>query len=319
VSMGNLMDVNPDLEDNEQKIETDKTDNDEEDSSGHSSEEASAASAPDTIKYYLKEIQKIPLLTFEQEQELAKRVEQGDQEARVKMIEANLRLVVMIGKKYITWGLPLSDVIQEGNFGLIRAVEKFQYRLGFKFSTYATWWIKQHIERAIGNQTSTIRLPLHIAAIVYLYTRTIRQLTQSLSRAPQVEEIAQKMEVSVYKVRSIAQVIRETYSLDMPISDQGEETLKDVLQDNNAVSPESSYDEILRREYIDDWLQQLSVTERRVIEMRFGLEGGESQTLDSISKYLGVTRERIRQIETQALNKLRRINKRKKIDLEGML
>ncbi len=273
----------------------------------------------DAIKYYLKEIRKTPLLTFEQEQELAKRIEKGDQEARARMIEANLRLVVAIGKKYINRGLQFSDIIEEGNLGLIRAVEKFQYQRGFKFSTYASWWIKQAIERAIVNQTRTIRLPVHIAEIVNAYLRSVRQLTQSLGREPQIEEIAKKMKVTVEKVRSISQVVRETYSLDMLIGEQEEDTLKDILQDNNAVSPASLSDEIRRREHIDEWLQQLSVSERKVIELRFGLKDGEPKTLDSIGKEFGITRERVRQIETQALSKLRAITKRKNIDLEGML
>lgn len=273
----------------------------------------------DAIKYYLKEIRKTPLLTFEEEQELAKRIAHGDEEARAKMIEANLRLVVAIGKKYINRGLPFSDIIEEGNLGLIRAVEKFQYQKGFKFSTYASWWIKQAIERAIVNQTRTIRLPVHIAEVVNAYMRASRQLTQTLGRDPTVEEIAKKMRISVEKARSISQVVRETYSLDMLIGDQEEDTLKDILEDNNALSPAAFSEDIRRREHIEEWLAQLSPSERRVIELRFGLIDGESKTLDSIGKEFGITRERVRQIETQALNKLRAITKRKKIDLEGML
>lgn len=317
-SVDDLMGAEPYGEENEEK---------EEESRGSSTEESSEAAADsssgqkglDAIKYYLKEIRKTPLLTFEQEQELAKRIAQGDQEARAKMIESNLRLVVAIGKKYINRGLQFSDIIEEGNLGLIRAVEKFQYQRGFKFSTYASWWIKQAIERAIVNQTRTIRLPVHIAEIVNSYLRATRQLTQSLGRDPQIEEIAKKMKVPVEKVRSISQVVRETYSLDMLIGDQEEDTLKDILQDNNALSPATFSDEIRRREYIDEWLQQLSVSERKVIEMRFGFVDGEPKTLDSIGKEFGITRERVRQIETQALNKLRAITKRKKIDLEEML
>jgi len=302
-----------------EKDEVEKGAGGDEESSGGASESASPQKGLDAIKYYLKEIRKTPLLTFDQEQELAKRIEQGDQDARAKMIEANLRLVVAIGKKYINRGLQFSDIIEEGNLGLIRAVEKFQYKRGFKFSTYASWWIKQSIERAIVNQTRTIRLPVHIAEIVNAYLRTIRQLTQSLGREPSVEEIAKKMKVTVDKVRSVSQVVRETYSLDMLIGDQEEDTLKDILQDTNAVSPASFSDEIRRREHIDDWLQQLSVSERKVIEMRFGLIDGETRTLDAIGKEFGITRERVRQIETQALNKLRVITRKKKIDLEGML
>ncbi len=313
-----LMDAqsyNENQEEPEEKEEAEKTS----DSGKETAEGGPAQRGLDAIKYYLKEIRKTPLLTFEQEQELAKRIEKGDQEARARMIEANLRLVVAIGKKYINRGLQFSDIIEEGNLGLIRAVEKFQYERGFKFSTYASWWIKQSIERAIVNQTRTIRLPVHIAEIVNSYLRTVRQLTQSLGREPQIEEIAKKMKVTVDKVRSVSQVVRETYSLDMLIGDQEEDTLKDVLQDTNAVSPASFSDEIRRKEFIDEWLQQLSISERRVIEMRFGLVDGEPRTLDAIGREFGITRERVRQIETQALNKLRAITKRKKIDFEGML
>jgi RNA polymerase sigma factor RpoS len=286
---------------------------------GGDDEGGSSQKGLDAIKYYLKEIRKTPLLTFEQEQSLAKKIAQGDQDARARMIEANLRLVVAIGKKYINRGLPFSDIIEEGNLGLIRAVEKFQYQRGFKFSTYASWWIKQSIERAIVNQTRTIRLPVHIAEIVNSYMRATRQLTQKLGRDPSIEEVAKKMTVTVDKVRSISQVVRETYSLDMLIGDQEEDTLKDILQDTSALSPASVSDDIRRREHIDDWLKQLSVSEKKVVEMRFGLNDGEPMTLDSIGKEFGITRERVRQIETQALNKLRAITKRKKIDLEGML
>ena len=309
-----LMGSGPYSEETGEKEETDRP------RSGHGAEDGeSAQKGLDAIKYYLKEIRKTPLLTFEQEQELAKRIVQGDQEARARMIEANLRLVVAIGKKYINRGLQFSDIIEEGNLGLIRAVEKFQYERGFKFSTYASWWIRQSIERAIVNQTRTIRLPVHIAEVVNTYLRTARQLTQSLGREPQIEEIAKKMKVGVDKVRSVSQVVRETYSLDMLIGDQEEDTLKDILQDNNALSPASFSDDIRRREHIEEWLQQLTVSEKKVIETRFGLNDGEPRTLDSIGKELGITRERVRQIETQALNKLRAITKRKKIDLEGML
>lgn len=303
-----------DVEEKEPEEKSSTSNNTDSDSDGGSSHKGL-----DAIKYYLKEIRKTPLLTFEQEQELAKKIAKGDQDARAKMIESNLRLVVAIGKKYINRGLQFSDIIEEGNLGLIRAVEKFQYERGFKFSTYASWWIKQSIERAIVNQTRTIRLPVHIAEIVNSYMRATRQLTQSLGRDPQLEEIAKKMKVTVDKVRSISQVVRETYSLDMLIGDQEEDTLKDILQDNNALSPASVSDDIRRREHIDDWLQQLSVSEKKVVEMRFGLVDGEPKTLDSIGKEFGITRERVRQIETQALNKLRVITKRKKIDLEGML
>lgn len=320
-SVDDMMGAEPYSEELQEKESRDKESRDKE-SSGDSSDGASEAPAQkglDAIKYYLKEIRKTPLLTFEQEQELARKIEKGDQNARAHMIEANLRFVVAIGKKYINRGLQFSDIIEEGNLGLIRAVEKFQYQRGFKFSTYASWWIRQSIERAIVNQTRTIRLPVHIAEIVNSYMRSVRQLTQRLGRDPQVEEIAEKMKVSVDKVRSISQVVRETYSLDMLIGDQEEDTLKDILQDANALSPASASEDIRRREYLDDWLQQLSVIERKIIELRFGMSDGEPKTLDSIGKEFGLTRERVRQIETQALNKLRVITKRKKIGLEEML
>ncbi len=309
-SVDDVMGAEPYSEESEEKEEAERV---------SAKDDASSQRGLDAIKYYLKEIRKTPLLTFEQEQELAKKIAQGDQEARAGMIEANLRLVVAIGKKYINRGLQFSDIIEEGNLGLIRAVEKFQYQKGFKFSTYASWWIKQAIERAIVNQTRTIRLPVHIAEIVNSYMRAMRQLTQSLGREPTIEETAKKMRVPVEKARSISQVVRETYSLDMLIGDQEEDTLKDILQDSNALSPASFSDDIRRREHIDEWLTQLSASERKVIEMRFGLVDGEPKTLDSIGKEFGITRERVRQIETQALNKLRAITKRKKIDLEGML
>ena len=316
-SVDDVMRVEPYGDELEEKDAQDKVNQKEQ--QGGDDEEGSSQKGLDAIKYYLKEIRRTPLLTFEQEQSIAKKIAQGDQEARAQMIEANLRLVVAIGKKYINRGLPFSDIIEEGNLGLIRAVEKFQYQRGFKFSTYASWWIKQSIERAIVNQTRTIRLPVHIAEIVNSYMRATRQLTQKLGRDPSIEEVAKKMKVTIDKVRSISQVVRETYSLDMLIGDQEEDTLKDILQDTNSLSPANVSDDIRRREHIDDWLKQLSVSEKKVVEMRFGLNDGEPMTLDAIGKEFGITRERVRQIETQALNKLRAITKRKKIDLEGML
>ncbi len=311
-SVDDMMGEEPYSEEIEEKNEVEKKNSSE-------AEESASGRGLDAIKFYLKEIRKTPLLNFDQEQELAKRIAQGDQSARAKMIEANLRLVVAIGKKYINRGLQFSDIIEEGNLGLIRAVEKFQYERGFKFSTYASWWIKQSIERAIVNQTRTIRLPVHIAEIVNSYMRATRQLTQSLGRDPQIEEIAKKMGKTVEKVRSISQVVRETYSLDMLIGDQEEDTLKDILQDTNALSPASLSDDKRRREHIDEWLTKLTVSERKVVEMRFGLVDGEPQTLDSIGKEFHITRERVRQIETQALKKLRDITRRKKIDFEEMV
>lgn len=273
----------------------------------------------DSVKCYLKEIRRSPLLTFADEQELGKRIFEGDQEARTQMIEANLRLVVAIAKKYVNRGLSFSDIIAEGNLGLIRAVEKFDYRKGFKLSTYASWWIKQYIERAFVNQLSTIRLPVHVAEIVNQYKRTTTHLTQELEREPTMEEIAEKMGLKVEKVRSISQVVRETFSLDTIIGDKDEDTLEDVLKDSAAVLPDSYSENIRRRDYINEWLAKLSECERRVIEQRFGLNDGEPKTLDCIGKEYKITRERVRQIENKALNKLRNITRDENIALEGML
>ena len=275
--------------------------------------------AVDSVKCYLKEIRKSPLLTFAEEQELGKRIFEGDQEARTKMIEANLRLVVAIAKKYVNRGLSFSDIIAEGNLGLIRAVEKFDYRKGFKLSTYASWWIKQYIERAFVNQLSTIRLPVHVAEIVNQYKRTTAHLTQELEREPTMEEIARKMDLSVEKVRSISQVVRETFSLDTIIGDKDEDTLEDVLKDSTAVLPDSYSETIRRRDHINEWLSRLSECERRVIVQRFGLDDGEPKTLDRIGKEYKITRERVRQIENKALHKLRNITRDEHIALEGML
>jgi RNA polymerase nonessential primary-like sigma factor len=258
-----------------------------------------------SIALYLKEISKTPRLTFEEEQELGKKINAGDQEARAKMIEANLKLVVAIGKHYINRGLQFEDIIEEGNIGLIRAVEKFQYQKGFKFSTYASWWIRQAIERAILNQTKIIRLPVHMAECLRTYTRTIWKLSHELGREPCVEEIAVKMCKGIEQVRSISQVVRETLSLDMLIGDHADDTLSEILADENALSPERLSDDISQRKCIDTWLSRLPAGERNVIEMRFGLNGEDPKTLDRIGKKLGITRERVRQIENQAIKRLR--------------
>jgi RNA polymerase nonessential primary-like sigma factor len=274
----------------------------------------------DAVKYYLKDIRNFPLLTFEEEQSLGKRIaEEGDPYARQAMIEANLRLVVAIGKKYINRGLPFADILEEGNLGLIRAVEKFQYQRGLKFSTYAVWWIRQAIERAIVNQSRVIRLPVHVAGMVHAYTSTMRHLTQEFGREPAVEEVAEKMKVSVEKVRSLSQVLRETYSLDMLIGDHEEDTLQSVLEDENALSPMSASDDLRRRKHINEWLDQLRDIERQVIELRFGLDGEKPRTLDSIGKALRITRERVRQIQEQALRKLKEVTAARTVHFEEML
>ncbi len=273
----------------------------------------------DAVRQYLKDIRKTTLLTAAQEQELAKRIARGDAEARAKMIEANLRLVVAIGKRYINRGLPFADIIEEGNIGLIRAVEKFQYQKGFKLSTYASWWIRQAIERAIVNQSKIIRLPVHVSEKVNAYSRAVRQLTQQLGREPQTHDIARKMKMSVEKVRSLSQVVKETYSLDMIIGDQEEDTLKDIIRDDNITSPMSISEDMRRRKHIDELLGRLSAGERNVLEKRFGLNGDEPRTLDRIGREFNITRERVRQIEAQALSKLRTIVKQENMSFEVMV
>ncbi|HTG00608.1 MAG TPA: sigma-70 family RNA polymerase sigma factor [Nitrospirota bacterium] len=281
--------------------------------------EGAAEGDLDTVKLYLQEIRKTPLLTFAEEQELAKRVQEGDQEARARMIRSNLRLVVSIGKRYINRGLPFSDIIEEGNLGLIRAVEKFQYERGFRFSTYASWWIRQSIERAIANQVRIIRLPVHVAELANSYSRTIRRLTQQFGREPSHEEVAKKMRVSINRIRALSQITQETYSLDMLISGEGDDTLKDILNDDNAPSPTAASDERLRKQYLGEWISQLPATERSVIEMRYGLNRTTPRTLDSIGKQFGITRERVRQIENQAIRKLRTFTREHHIELSDML
>ncbi|HSA77630.1 MAG TPA: sigma-70 family RNA polymerase sigma factor [Nitrospirota bacterium] len=272
----------------------------------------------DTLKLYLKEICKTPFLTFEEEQALAKRIAMGDGEARAKMIESNLRLVVAIGRRCINRGLPFSDIIEEGNLGLIRAVEKFDYKRGVKFSTYASWWIRQSIERAITNQVRIIRLPVNIAELAKSYSRTARKLTQLLGRAPSPEEIAKMMRVNVGLIRTISQVTQGVCSLDRLIS-EGEDTLKAVLSDENMAVPSSAMEEKRRCEYINQGIAGLPVMERSILEMHYGLNQQSARTLDSIGKQFGVTRERVRQIESQAIGKLRHFMKCRHIELSDML
>jgi len=292
-------------------------DDDQQKNEDHSDEEAletktsvSKDASLSAIALYLKEISNKPRLTFAEEQELGKRMAAGDQEARERMIEANLKLVVAMGKHYINRGLQFEDIIEEGNLGLIKAVEKFQYQRGFKFSTYASWWIRQSIERAILNQTKIIRLPVHMAEFIRAYMRAFRKLSQSLGREPCVEEIAIKLSKDVDQVRHVSLVARETLSLETLIGDQEDETLNEVLADEHALSPESLSDGISRRKCIDTWLSRLPAGERNVIEMRYGLNGDDPMTLALIGKKLGITRERVRQIENQAIKRLKCISRR---------
>ncbi len=273
----------------------------------------------DAIKLYLKEIRVANLLNFKEEQELANRIAKGDEEARARMIESNLRLVVNIGKRYMNRGLPFSDVIEEGNIGLIKAVEKFKPEKGFRFSTYASWWIKQSIERALVNQTRTIRLPVHISEEINSFVKVVRRLVQNLKREPTAEEIASEMNYTPDQVKDIMQLIRKTNSLDTPIGNKEEGSLKDLIEDESSLSPAKVTEGIIRHEQIIEWLKYLTENEKKVINLRFGLEDGEAQTLEVIGKEFGLTRERVRQIEASALNKLRFITKRKDIDMDNIL
>jgi len=259
----------------------------------------------DTIRSYLKDIRKAALLTFEQEQALGKRVAEGDFEARERMIESNLRLVVSIGKRYMHRGLAFSDVIEEGNLGLIKSVEKFDYSKGFRFSTYASWWIRQYIERAIINQGSLIRLPVHVVERLNRFLTEQEHLGQQLGREPRPDEMAARLKVPEAEVLDMKQLIRTTYSLDSPLNDRTDTFLRDIIRDPRGPSPAETAEGIERREEILLWMKGLTDREQRVITLRFGLDGEDEQTLEAIGRELNLTRERVRQIENEALGKLR--------------
>jgi len=294
-----------------------KDDSDEELSADE--QENVPAEAFDVIKSYLKEIRKSALLTFEEEQDLAKKIEMGDEKARQRMIESNLRLVVSIGKRYINRGMAFSDIIEEGNIGLIKAVERFNYRRGFRFSTYGSWWIKQAIERSIINQSKLIRLPVHVVERLNHYLSFNEQLMHALDREPTAKELAEKMGNSEKEISEIRQLIRKTYSLDTPIGSNQDVSLKDMIEDTTQISPSLKAEGILRRETIFQWLDTLKENERKVVILRFGLEGAEPQTLEEIGKVFGLTRERMRQVEAVALNKLRALIESKTIKPEEIL
>ena len=277
------------------------------------------AESVDIVKTYLKDIRKSALLTFQDEQELGKRVAAGDLAARAQMIESNLRLVVRIGKRYMNRGLPFSDLIEEGNLGLIKAVEKFNYALGYRFSTYASWWIRQYIERSIINQGSLIRLPVHVVERLNRYLTGVEQLGQELGREPRVEEITDRMRIQEKEVLNLKQLIRTTFSLDSPINDRTDTYLRDVIQDTLTSSPAMTAEGVRRREDIMDWLSDLQDREQTVIMLRFGLDGGQGHTLEEIGLELGLTRERVRQIETEALGKIRETIEKKTITQEDLL
>ena len=267
----------------------------------------------DPVRMYLKEIGKVPLLTAEEEIELAKRMEEGDEEAKKRLAEANLRLVVSIAKRYVGRGMLFLDLIQEGNLGLIKAVEKFDYNKGFKFSTYATWWIRQAITRAIADQARTIRIPVHMVETINKLIRVSRQLLQELGREPTPEEIAERMEIPVERVREIIKISQEPVSLETPIGEEEDSHLGDFIQDDNVPVPADAAAFTLLKEQLTDVLATLTERERKVLRLRFGLDDGRARTLEEVGKEFNVTRERIRQIEAKALRKLRHPSRSSKL------
>ena len=267
----------------------------------------------DPVRMYLKEIGRVPLLSAEDEVELAKRIENGDEDAKRRLAEANLRLVVSIAKRYVGRGMLFLDLIQEGNLGLIKAVEKFDYRKGYKFSTYATWWIRQAITRAIADQARTIRIPVHMVETINKLIRITRQLVQELGREPLPEEIAGEMEISVERVREIQKIAQEPVSLETPIGEEEDSHLGDFIEDQDAPAPAEAASFLLLKEQLEEVLETLTPREEKVLRLRFGLDDGRARTLEEVGHVFGVTRERIRQIEAKALRKLRHPSRSKKL------
>ena len=270
-------------------------------------------SVDDPVRMYLREIGKIPLLSYDKELELAKRILEGDEEAKQELAEANLRLVVSIAKKYVGRGMLFLDLIQEGNMGLIKAVEKFDYTKGFKFSTYATWWIRQAITRAIADQARTIRIPVHMVETINKLIRTSRHLLQQLGREPSPEEIAAEMEIPVEKVTEIQKIAQDPVSLETPIGEEEDSHLGDFIQDEDSPAPHDAASYTMLREQLEEVMNTLTPREAKVLKLRFGLEDGKSRTLEEVGKEFNVTRERIRQIEAKALRKLRHPSRSKKL------
>jgi len=260
----------------------------------------------DSVRMYLREIGNIPLLDSKEEIRLAKRIEAGDELAKKKLAEANLRLVVSIAKKYIGRGLSLLDLIQEGNAGLLRAVEKFNYRKGFKFSTYATWWIRQAITRAIADQARTIRIPVHMVELINKLVRVQRQLVQELGRPPMPQEIASEMQMPLDKIEHIMKISQETVSLEAPVGEEEDSKLGDFIEDKDNLSPKEKAIYEMLRGHVSEFLKILSPREQKILRMRFGLDDGKTHTLEEVGKEFGVTRERIRQIEAKSLERLRK-------------
>lgn len=270
-------------------------------------------SIDDPVRMYLKEIGRVPLLTAQQEVELAKRMEAGDAWAQKELAEANLRLVVSIAKRYVGRGMLFLDLIQEGNLGLIKAVEKFDYNKGYKFSTYATWWIRQAITRAIADQARTIRIPVHMVETINKLIRVSRQLLQKHGREPTIEEIAEEMEITEERVREIMKIAQEPVSLETPIGEEEDSHLGDFIEDHDAPAPADAASFMLLKEQLAEVLGTLTDREKKVLKLRFGLEDGKARTLEEVGKSFNVTRERIRQIEAKALRKLRHPSRSKKL------
>ena len=270
-------------------------------------------SVDDPVRMYLKEIGKIPLLTGDEEVEIAKRMENGDNSAKKELAEANLRLVVSIAKRYVGRGMSFLDLIQEGNLGLMKAVDKFDYTKGFKFSTYATWWIRQAITRAIADQARTIRIPVHMVETINKLVRVQRQLVQELGRDPLPEEIAKEMSIDVEKVREIQKIAQEPVSLETPIGEEEDSHLGDFIPDEEILSPQDAATFTLLREQLSTVLETLTDREKKVLTLRFGLDDGRARTLEEVGKEFAVTRERIRQIEAKAIRKLRHPSRSKKL------
>ncbi|MBU4257545.1 sigma-70 family RNA polymerase sigma factor [Patescibacteria group bacterium] len=259
----------------------------------------------DSIKLYLKAIKDIPLLTAEEEKSLARKIKRGDAKARRKMIQSNLRLVINIAKRYSKLGVPMMDLIEEGNLGLIKAVKKYNPYKGYRFSTYAAWWIKQYITRAIANQGKTIRIPVYMTEIINRWKRVTEQLTQKYGRRPKSKEVAKRMRLSIRRVREISEIATKISSLDAPIGDDGTGQFMDLIQDETSSSPMDNVTEVLRRERVDKLLDRMNEREKRILDLRFGLGDGTTHTLGETAKYFNITRERVRQIESAALEKLR--------------
>jgi len=271
------------------------------------------AGIDDPVRMYLKEMGKVDLLDAEEEVELAKRIEKGDKKAKDELIEANLRLVVSIAKKYLGRGMSFLDLIQEGNTGLMKAVEKFDYTKGYKFSTYATWWIRQAITRSIADQARTIRVPVHMVETINKLIKVSRELFQEKGREPTASEIGERMDISEDKVREIQKISKKPVSLETPIGDEEDSNLGDFIEDEESPAPDSVASDLLLKEKLDEVMDSLTVREKRILELRFGIEDGRLRTLEEVGKEFGVTRERIRQIEAKALRKLRHPRRSKKL------